>query len=138
MKATVDANILFAALIRDSATRRLWLHAGLELFAPEFIIAEFLKHRPLVIRKSGADSDELDRLLQQMLKKVIRVPDAELKLFLSAAQSLCKDPDDTRYLACALTKDTIIWSQDRHFKEQTRIKVRTTAELMAQIGGLGK
>lgn len=139
MKATVDANILFAALIRDSATRHVWFASNLELFAPDFIVQEFLKHRFLVLEKSGADPKIFDQLLGRLLKKVALVADRELESFFPAAKSLCPlDPEDIRYFACALKEDTILWSQDRHFKQQRRIKVHTTAELLDQIGGLGK
>jgi len=39
MRLVVDANILVAALLKDSTTRELLLEEDLELFAPECLLA---------------------------------------------------------------------------------------------------
>ena len=44
MELVVDANILFSALINEGTTRELMLNDELVLFAPEYIIDEFLEH----------------------------------------------------------------------------------------------
>jgi predicted nucleic acid-binding protein len=38
MDLVVDANILFAALIKDSITSELMLHEDMHLYAPEFLL----------------------------------------------------------------------------------------------------
>ena len=43
----VDANILFAALIRRGGTAELLLDRRLRLFAPEFLLQEFAKHEKM-------------------------------------------------------------------------------------------
>ncbi|MHA2473510.1 MAG: PIN domain-containing protein, partial [Promethearchaeota archaeon] len=45
MDLVVDANILFAALIKDNITSELLLKREFHLFAPEFIFEEFEKYR---------------------------------------------------------------------------------------------
>lgn len=43
MKLVIDANILFAALFKDSLTAELILSDELQLIAPEFLLEEFAK-----------------------------------------------------------------------------------------------
>ncbi len=134
MKVTVDANILFACLIKESFTRKLWFDADLQLFAPRTIIAEFLKYQETIKKKYGDNQLDFDRLLDTVIAQLRLVPDSELKPFVPAAASLLNDEKDWLYLACALKENTIIWSNDAGFKEQSRIEVRTTAEMMKQAG----
>ncbi len=44
MDLIVDANILFAALIKNSMTAKLMFVERLHLYAPEFLLDEFEKH----------------------------------------------------------------------------------------------
>jgi predicted nucleic acid-binding protein len=136
MKATVDANILFACLIKDSATRRLLFNPALTLFAPQFIIEELIHHILEIKKKSGLPDADLLRLVEKVFSQVILVPDKDLIPFLPAAASLISDSKDWLYLSCALSKDTVIWSNDGHFTSQNRVKVLTTKELISIIGSL--
>ncbi len=134
MKVTVDANILFACLIKNGCTRRIWFNPELRLFAPKFIVVEFLKYGKTVERKSSGKEADFKKLLNLVLAQVELVPDSELKPYMPAAASLLKDPKDWLYLACALKEDTVVWSNDKEFKNQNRIKVKTTAEMEKTVG----
>ncbi len=136
MKVTVDANILFACLIKDSATRKLFFNPALSLYAPEYIADELLKHILEIRGKSGLSEEELSRLILKVFGQVTIVPDKDLKPFLPAAASLIKDSGDWLYLSCALYEDTAIWSNDNDFAPQRRVKIFTTKELMAVVGSL--
>jgi predicted nucleic acid-binding protein len=43
MNLVIDANILFAALIKDNLTRQLLVSENIRLYAPEFIFNEVQK-----------------------------------------------------------------------------------------------
>ena len=136
MRVTVDANALFACLIKDPGTRRLFFNPVLDLFAPEFIVEELLKHVPEIRVKSGLSEEELFRLIEIVFSQINMVPDKNLKPFLPAAASLVDDPKDWLYLACALREDTVIWSNDNDFRMQNRVKVFDTKELISMAGSL--
>jgi predicted nucleic acid-binding protein len=136
MKITVDANILFACLIKDSTTRKLFFNPGLSIFAPEFIVDEFVHHLVEVRKKSGLSDEELHRLVDNVLNQLILVPDKVLKPFIPAAASLVDDPKDWLYVSCALYENTIIWSHDLDFGKQKRIQIISTKELIGIIGSL--
>ncbi|MGC8537914.1 MAG: PIN domain-containing protein [Candidatus Micrarchaeia archaeon] len=134
MKVTVDANIMFACLIKDSTTRRLFFNPALSLFAPEFIAEELLRHIIEIQRKSGLGEEELHRLIAKVFGQLTLVSDDILQPFLPAAASLINDPKDWLYLSCALYEDTLIWSNDNDFGGQGRIRIVTTKELVDLVG----
>ena len=134
MKVTVDANILFACLIKDGETRRLWFHPELKLFAPRFIFAEFFKYRKLLEKKFGSKLGDFGPVLDLVISQVELVSDSELTPFLPASVFLINDSKDWLYLACALKEDTILWSNDKGFKKQKRIKTKTTTEMIKEFG----
>ena len=136
MRVTVDANILFACLIKDSATRRLVLNPTLTLFTPEFLKDELATHIIEIKEKSGMNDEELLLMIQKVFAQVTFVPDKDLKPFLNAAANLIADPKDWLYLACALYEDAVIWSNDNDFGPQKRVRVLKTKELMSIVGSL--
>jgi len=134
MKATIDANVLFSALLRDGLTRKALFSPELELSAPEFLLAEFAKYRAFLSKKFSGSEKEFSILLEKIISQITFVPDAELKPFLPAAASIIPDKKDQLYIACALKEDTVIWSNDAHFRGQKRIRVKMTAELAKEVG----
>jgi predicted nucleic acid-binding protein len=136
MRVTVDANILFSALIKEGKTRRVWFNPEIELCAPQFLLKEFLKYRDYLLKKFSGTPEEFQNLSKTILLQVFFVSDSGLKPFLPAAAYLSNDAKDWLYLACALKEDTIIWSNDREFKKQKRIKIKTTKEMIEETGML--
>ncbi|MDD5163225.1 MAG: PIN domain-containing protein [Candidatus ainarchaeum sp.] len=136
MKATVDANVFFSALLKKGETRRIWFNPEIELYAPAFILAEFRKYSGYLMKKSSLAEEDFFALAEKLFLQVSFVDDKELKPFLPAAASLSEDLKDWLYLACALKEDTIIWSEDKEFKKQNRVRVLTIQEMLKEFGGL--
>ncbi len=57
MLLVVDANILMAALIKDSDTRGLLMSDDLTLIAPEFLLEEAIKHLDYISRKTKLEKE---------------------------------------------------------------------------------
>lgn len=51
MDLIVDANILFAGLIKESTTARLLFNPTLRLYSPEFVMEEFMKYSDTIQKK---------------------------------------------------------------------------------------
>ena len=136
MKLVVDANILFSAIIRNGMTRRLWFHPSASLSAPAFLLEEARRHRNEILAKFGGTEEEFDRLLALLAGQLVLVPDERLKPYLPAAASLSKDSKDWLYLACALCEDAELWSHDKGFLAQRRVRVFSSAELAGMLGEL--
>ena len=132
MRLIVDANILFAALIKESTARWLIFHLDAELIAPEFILEEIEKHKEEILKKSKLDEKELTSILEKLKERIVLLSDEVTITKLDEAFSLMKDIDenDCLFLAAALVTHSGIWSDDAHFKKQSKVKVWTTKELV--------
>lgn len=136
MNIIIDANVLFSALIKKSTTRKIILdYEGFFLF-PSYIFIEMKKHKEELLRKSGMSKKDFDRLLQLILKKVMIVPNEVLVPYKEEALDIVKDidPDDVLFMACALAyPGSVIWSDDKKLKEQNKVNVYSTSEIMTMI-----
>lgn len=133
MKLVADANVLFSALIRDGTTRRLWFEPNISLYAPAMIVVELIKYRPCIDAKNSGETQALELLVEKALSKLSIVGEESLKPYLPAAASLITDSKNWLYLACALKENAAIWSNDKHFKAQKRVQVKTTSELLKEV-----
>jgi len=137
----VDTNVLISALIRDSVTRKILMYSGLNFYYPEISLHELRKHREMIMRKSGLSSDGYENVLGKILEYVLLIPTEEVKERLEEAKSIMLhiDPDDVVFAAAALAyPDAIIWSDDRHFEGQSKIKVVKTGQFMRLFYRNGK
>ena len=135
MKLVVDANILFASLIRDSLTAELLLSDKLILCAPEFLFDEFLKYEQYILEKSNRSKEDFNHFLSILREEIEIIPQKKIYPFIQKAEKFSPDPKDTIYLACALTIEAKIWSNDKRLKEdQDEVEVITTEELINKVG----
>ncbi len=131
MKLVIDSNIIFSAFIRDSKARRLIFSPVLELLTPEFTLDEIKKYESLICEKGNLTSLEFQLLLVLLFEKITLIPNEGYEDKISEAQGLIKDIDDVAFLALALaTKSAGIWSEDKGFNEQGKVRSWTTTELL--------
>ena len=128
MKFVVDANVLFALSKPGSASNCILSKHKLKLVAPDFALLELYKYKEILVNKSGID--DFDKIIESLKSKVVFVDNSEYKDLLKKAVSLLPDPDDAAYLALALRLFLPVWSNDKHLKQRSLIKVFTTAELI--------
>jgi len=129
----IDANILFSALIRDSKTREIILKTDEFFIFPSYIFIEMQKHKDEILKKSKMSKKDFNKLLQLILSKVLIVPNEVLIPYRNKAFEIVKeiDKDDVLFMACALAyPGSIIWSNDKALKKQSRITVLNTGEML--------
>ena len=71
-----------------------------------------------------------------MLKeKIILIDDFIILERLEEASKIMDaiDPDDTPFIAAALATNSDIWSDDKHFEKQNKIKVWKTSDLVKLV-----
>jgi len=76
MDLVIDANILFAALIKKGKTEELLFKDNLHIFAPEFIFEEFEKYSSLILEKTERSKEEFEKLIE-ILRKRIKIISSE-------------------------------------------------------------
>ncbi|MBI4139691.1 hypothetical protein HY483_01890 [Candidatus Woesearchaeota archaeon] len=129
MDIVIDANILFAILIKSGDTEQLLYQEDLRIYAPEFLFEEFLKYKNLIIQKTQRTEKEFKDILETIKKKIILVPNEETNIFIKEAEKISPDKKDTDYFAIALKLHCPLWSNDKQLKNQDTIKIYTTAEI---------
>lgn len=130
MDLVVDANAIFAALIKDGPTIDLLLEPEFHLFAPEFLFTEILKYKREIIKKTNRSQEEFDEIFEILRWKITIIPKEEFESFLEKAHSICPDENDAVYFALALRLNISIWSNDKKLKEQDTVKVYSTKDLL--------
>ena len=131
MDLVIDANEIFAALIKESKTHELIFDEMLHLFTAEFFFTEFDKHSEEIRKKTEKTEEELNNLFDVLKKKITLIPMEELLPFADEAEKISPDPDDVAYIALALKLKCPIWSQDRKLKEnQNKVRVYSTEDLV--------
>lgn len=133
MKFVVDANILFALSKHSSVANSLFSKFSLRLFAPDFALIELYKHKEELSKKSGID---FNSAIKSLKEKAIFIEKSEYSKLIKDFSSKISDPKDIAYLALALKLNLPVWSNDKHFKEQSSISVFTTEDLIKLLSSL--
>jgi len=129
MDLVVDANILFAALIKDGFGYSLLFNGKFQLFTPEYVFTEFEKHKEEILEKTERTTEELYKLLEVLKRRINIIPLEELTEFVEKAEKISPDPGDMVYFALALKFNCPIWSNDKKLKQQDKVLVYHTHEL---------
>jgi len=131
MKLVVDANILFAALIKEGSTAELLISDKLQLFAPEFLFTEFVKYEELILKKTHRSREEFNQFLDLLKEQITIIPKKEIIPLINKAEKISPDTKDTVYLALAFALKSNIWSNDKRLKQgQEKITILSTEELI--------
>jgi len=136
VKLVVDTSILFAALLKRSTVRELLLNPLFEFYVPEFCIEEIEKHVEEIADRSGLSVKNVYLLLGVLLSSVQVMPAEKiLKKYREAEKIIGKmDRDDVPFIALALSfPNDGIWSEDKHFLKQKKVKVWRTRDLLKLI-----
>lgn len=141
MELVVDANVIFAALIKNSTTRKLLLlrtPSLLTLYTTPFILEEVFKYLGYLAGKTGTEKSELLEMLMELFlsAEINIIPENQLRPYMKEALKVSPDKNDAQYFAIAMSRNCPIWSNDKRLKRQSKIKVINTADLLLILGGL--
>jgi len=100
------------------------------LFAPEFLLEEFNKYENDILEKTSREPDDFQQYYELLTRKIVFIPLDELVPFLNASREISPDPKDALYFALALKLDAKIWSNDKRLKNQEKIQVLSTSEIL--------
>jgi predicted nucleic acid-binding protein len=133
MKLIIDTNVLISSLLKDSTTRELLLNESFEFYLPEIVMSEVKKYFTYIIQKSGKSEEEIKKLLNILLENLNLVPIDEYEDQLDEALKIMSkiDEKDTQFIALALSiKNDGIWSNDKHFDKQEKIRNYKTIDII--------
>lgn len=138
MKLVVDTNRLMAGMLKTSLCREIIMHEALEFFAPDYLVTEIGKHRLYICEKAGLEEKNFNVLLYILLERVNLVPYEEFAHCIGDAIGIMNrvDVKDAPFIAVGIALNLEgIWTEDRHFYDQTAIRVYSTRELEKFLWG---
>lgn len=136
MRLIVDSNRIISALIKKGVSRKILSSKNIEFFAIGYVLNEINKYRDTIIKKSNMPKEEIDTLFGLVMENVNIVPDEDIKHKMKEAKEIIEgiDVKDAPFLAAALAiPNDGIWSHDKHFEKQNKVKVWISKDLLKYI-----
>ena len=134
MKLVVDTNILITYFWKNSETRKIITHGeDLELVAPEFALEEINKHKYGILKKTKISEEEFKITKIDLAVYIKFFQLKEYGKFLQKALEFSPDENDIDFFALALKLNCPLWSNDKKLKQQDKVKVYSTEELLGII-----
>lgn len=133
LRLVIDANIVFAALVRNSLTRKLIIEAPVYYYSPAMIAEEIRDKIALISRKNSLTRKQNLETFNRLLAHITLMEPETYWQMLPKAVEIMEDVDvnDSPYLALAMSfKNDGIWTEDTDFEKQTTIKVWKTKDLL--------
>ena len=116
--------------------RKILFHSEYEFYIPDFFLFKLKKYKEYLIKKTKLKKSEFKQIIDDILESVYLIPIKEYYAKLIEARKIIGDVDekDIPFIAVALSiRNDGIWSNDKHFKEQSEIKVYTTNDLILKL-----
>ena len=140
----VNANILFSFFNEKSARRRLIKRLprmGCELITPDFALEELMEDKERIKNFARINEDAFMFLFSLLERKIMEIYPAEkYEESLSEAEKISPHGKDVHkddpYFALALSFNAPIWSDEKAFKKQSKVKVFSTSDLISFLPGV--
>lgn len=130
MKLVIDTNEIFSFFNERSKARSISLIPELELYSPSFSLDEIEEHKSEILERFSLSETQF-LLIKKLLGVVVKFDrEEEYAKFLSEAEQISPDPEDIDFFALALKLNCSLWSEDKLLKQQSKVKVFSTDELM--------
>ena len=137
MLVVVDCNRVFSSLLSKGNAFSVFLLNNivnaLELASPEYLFFEIGKHFDEILERSKLSSEELVKIFRFIKDEVDFLPLKEFNMYADEAEKLAPHSKDVQYFALALALDGAIWSDEKLFKKQSKVKVFNTDEVIALL-----
>ncbi len=134
MRLVVDTPEIFSFFNERSKARELSLLPNMELNSPIFSLDEIKEHKLDIIERFSLSNTQFS-LIEKLLKVVINFrKESEYSKFISEAKAISPDSNDVDFFALALKLNCPIWTEDKELKQQSKVKVFTTSELLKELG----
>ena len=133
MNIVLDMNVLMSAIIKDSFTRSIITKSKHRFCVPETVFKTLLKYQSLILKKTNANSKDLDSLIDNLFSYIEILPLKTFEPYIKKSEKIMGDIDieDAVFVACALSlPNSAIWSNDKHLKKQNLVKVYNTDEIL--------
>ena len=137
----VDANILFSFFSEKSARRRLIKKLpkmGCKLITPDFALEELMEDKERIKDFARIDEVGFMFLFSLLERKIMEIyPKDKYEDSLSEAGNISPHGKavhkDDPYFALALSFNAPIWSDEKLFKKQSKVKIFSTSDFISFV-----
>ena len=136
----IDASILFSFFKSDSVRRYIveeLLNRDCNLISSDFVLEELLKNKEKIIKFSGIDELEFVFLFSILERGIKTFSEYKYSKFLSEANKISphgnQETKDDAYFALALSSNCAIWSDEEAFKQQSKVQIFSTEDLLKEL-----
>ncbi len=139
MNLVVDANIVLAAIIRNSTSRRLLLDLNLSLFAPEVLKGEVLRHIESdeeIQQKVNLSVAELRDIFDLICSRITFIQEEIYSEYEKESMEVAPHKEDAPYIALALHLKCPLWSHDGGIAKQKLVEVVNTKQIVDGLMGV--
>lgn len=133
MILVVDTNILFSFFYDDSFIKQILISPNNKFISSELAIKELKKYSSLIISKTRISKKEFSKKLNDLQSFVKFFPKKDYNNFLKKAEKFSPDKDDAEFLAICLKSNLPLWSNDKVLKEQDKVIVLNTKDIIDVI-----
>ncbi|MBN1157686.1 hypothetical protein JXA85_08770 [Candidatus Woesearchaeota archaeon] len=133
MKIVLNTNIYFSLMKPDSSASHLFSFLNTEFIAPTQLKSELNRHKEECLLKSGLSRQEFDMRMDAIEAKINFHEVSKYRKFLQRAIKELFDPEDSPFVALALSIGALVWSNDPHLKKQKLVEVFSTKELIDKM-----
>ena len=131
MRIIIDTNRIMAVLIKDSMSRAILFNNDFEFFTPEHAVNEIIKYKKELCKKAGINEKDFSVVFYFIMEKIKIVPKSEFESFISESKKLIQDESDVPFIAlCLHLKANGVWSHDKHFMNQKKVKIFMTSDMI--------
>jgi predicted nucleic acid-binding protein len=131
MKFVADTNVLFSFFWKKSVTYKLLLK--LDIYSPEYALEEIKKYEKEIMKKTGLNKKQFNELRNELAIAVEFISIENYKDKLKEALKISPDENDIDFFALCLKLNIPLWSNDKLLKEQKKIIVLNTYDVLDRI-----
>lgn len=138
MRIVVDSNILFSFFWKDSTFSKLCENRELQLISPEYALVEINNYKVEIMKKAKISNEEFNKKRLELVDRISFIPlevyVLEFNNVKKLAEKFKEKSDeilgDIDFLALAIKLEMPLWTHDKLLKEQNRVKILTTKEVI--------
>lgn len=136
MRFIIDTNRIIAALIKDSVSREILFSNKFEFLTVGIAKSEIEKHKKELLNKTNLTEEQFRIIFSLLFSRIFVVNDLLIESKMKEAKSIMDriDSSDTPFIALALAVENDgIWSDDKDFGKQNKIRIWRTNELVEML-----
>ena len=134
MFVVVDANVVISLLIAKGSKHKLFFSDKFIPASPDWMLFEIGKYWKEISEKSKLPESALRSAFFGVRMQLKTFSLSEIKEFIKEGSIISPDPNDSEYFALALKLNCPLWSEDKLLKQQSKVEVLNTRELLVKLG----